>query len=648
MVNDFVTDLQNQSEPEQEDCSSGIVPVSNEGTESAVDEREILVPVLTSMRKLLFQNYRLTLYSYLNRSLRNGSLESIVGFRVVNKVIDRHVCSFGNPVFWRVDRETFIANVGVTLCLNTGEDCRDWDGFLSLWFHMGEKVTCSIEDLGEMNELADEELPMLSSYLVPIFSNKQMDAEAEAIWAIYLPEALRDSEKRSAVTLAKKMGLTIQYQPVYRHKDTTSILFFEEGELTVKDETAEDASETKPTSVTIPANTIVINTNAVQQRYAGFHIYHECVHFEEHYLFYRLQKMGNNDSHTIKTEKVKVREGVKINDPVYWMEKQANRGAYGLLMPATATQDIIHTELQNTTKCPHVGYRYQVVGEEIANRYELPWFRVRARMIQLGHVDARGALHCADHHRIEPFAFDHNAWEKDEQTFVIDKNGAWKLYEKDDEFRKLIDSGLYTYADGHIVRNDPAFFREGVQGPRLSVWANAHVDQCCVRFVRQYEQQHVGKYVFGRMNYDVAYAKQTCFYLESDADQFSVNELIATKKFRENFPDTFKEGFQLLRKRNKLSLEKTAELMHISDTTLRRWIDAPEEKITIDFVVTVALAMRLPDWLSVLLLDRAHKCLSDSNKRHLALKWILRVMWNDGIQKANDFLKQMGFDPLMV
>ena len=193
----------------------------------------------------------------------------------IDKAIDRHVCSFGNPVFWRVDRETFIANVGVTLCLDTGKGFRNWDGFLSLWFHMGEKVTCSIEYLGAMDELADEELPMLSSYLVPIFSNRQMDEEAEAIWARYLPEALRDSEKRSAVTLAKKMGLTIQYQPVYRHKDTASILFFEEGELAVKDELAENASETKPTCVKIPANTIVINTNAVQQRYAGFHIYHE-------------------------------------------------------------------------------------------------------------------------------------------------------------------------------------------------------------------------------------------------------------------------------------------------------------------------------------------------------------------------------------
>ena len=89
METDFVTDLQNQREPEQEDSSSGIVPVSNETAESPVNEQEIQVPVLTSMRKFLFQNYRLTLYSYLNRSLRNGSLKSIVGFHFANKVMPK-------------------------------------------------------------------------------------------------------------------------------------------------------------------------------------------------------------------------------------------------------------------------------------------------------------------------------------------------------------------------------------------------------------------------------------------------------------------------------------------------------------------------------------------------------------------------------
>ena len=43
MENSFVTDLQNQREPKQEDCSSGIVPVRRGKVESPIDEREILV-----------------------------------------------------------------------------------------------------------------------------------------------------------------------------------------------------------------------------------------------------------------------------------------------------------------------------------------------------------------------------------------------------------------------------------------------------------------------------------------------------------------------------------------------------------------------------------------------------------------------------
>ena len=70
MANDFVAGLQYGDEPEQEDCSTGIVP-SDCTAASSKDSKaqEILVPVLTSMSKYLFQHYRLTLYSYLNRSI---------------------------------------------------------------------------------------------------------------------------------------------------------------------------------------------------------------------------------------------------------------------------------------------------------------------------------------------------------------------------------------------------------------------------------------------------------------------------------------------------------------------------------------------------------------------------------------------------
>ena len=48
MVNDFVTDLQNQSEPEQEDCSSGIVP--------DVTERMSIARIICSVMNIFANN----------------------------------------------------------------------------------------------------------------------------------------------------------------------------------------------------------------------------------------------------------------------------------------------------------------------------------------------------------------------------------------------------------------------------------------------------------------------------------------------------------------------------------------------------------------------------------------------------------------
>ena len=150
------------------------------------------------------------------------------------------------------------------------------------------------------------------------------------------------------------------------------------------------------------------------------------------------------------------------------------------------------------------------------------------------------------------------------------------------------------------------------------------------------------------MNYDAEYVKQTLFYVEKYTMEGETDEFIATKKYKDTFPESFREAFAQIRKQNKLSIEKTAELMNLSDRTLKRWIKEPDDKITIDFVVTVALALKLPDWMSELLLDRAHKCLSTANRRHLALRWILRVQWNDGIAAANEFLQAKGLDKLQI
>ena len=68
----------------------------------------------------------------------------------------------------------------------------------------------------------------------------------------------------------------------------------------------------------------------------------------------------------------------------------------------------------------------------------------------------------------------------------------------------------------------------------------------------------------------------------------------------------------------------------------------------IDVYKRQALLWRLPDWISVLLLDRAYIHLSEANRRHLALQYILKVLWSEGVDKANEFLAARKLDPLTI
>ena len=60
----------------------------------------------------------------------------------------------------------------------------------------------------------------------------------------------------------------------------------------------------------------------------------------------------------------------------------------------------------------------------------------------------------------------------------------------------------------------------------------------------------------------------------------------------------------MLMKRNGDTREAIAEKLNMPSRTLLRWLEDPDRRINADFVVTVALLWRLPDWISALLLDR--------------------------------------------
>ena len=631
------------AQPYAENCSNGIAPQPNT---TADGKQKMTIPVVISMTRFLFDHYRLNMYSYLNNSLRSGRLKRTVGFSFTNRTINREVCTFRGVNYWRIDRLNFWADVSVSLMLNTADGVREWRGYLCLWFsaeHPGPLLG-TIEEM-----LSEEEAPdrggmiLLSPHLIPYFTSAKMDAEAEDMWAIHVPGALDDPELRKAKRLAEAMGLSIQHLPLHRHEGVNSILFLIDDDVQISE------NGKPPRKESVPANTIVINTNIVKKEYSDFNILHECIHYYEHYLFFRLQEMHHNDILRMETQEIEVSdESEKISNPLYWMEKQANRGAYGLMMPIGFMRTLMAEKCRTLKPYAHEGEKYEQIGLAIAEELCLPHFRVRARMVQMGHIHAKGCLNYVDRNRIQPFSFEEESLSRDEYTFNIDRLTAGWLYEKNTDFRKVLDSGKFIYADGHIVRNESRFVEQTSFGHMLTPWAIQRVDQCCLRFTRIYEQENVGKYIYGRMNYDPDYVRQTMFYLEDLINGREMDEIEAELQYKHNFPETFLEAFDMLMKRNGDTRETMAEKLNTTSRTLYEWLKDPDRRINADFVVTIALLWRLPDWISTLLLDRAYIHFSETNRRHLALQYILKVLWSEGVDKANEFLSARKLDRLCI
>lgn len=227
----YPVQLKDSEIPIQEDCASDVVPP---GATDLAGKKKVLAPELLSITKVLFDNYRLPLYCFLNRCLKNGVLSSIVGCCVYNDRVRRDVCNFPRVTYWRIDRENFYADVEVELKLSTEYGPLTWQGYIVCWCGFDDRFYCSMEELTDRVDRQADGFDQLSKYLVPYNTNKRVDQIAEEMWQRFLPEALNDPNKRDAIFLAGRMGLTIEYHPVYDHRRMVdSMIFFKEDELAV-------------------------------------------------------------------------------------------------------------------------------------------------------------------------------------------------------------------------------------------------------------------------------------------------------------------------------------------------------------------------------------------------------------------------------
>lgn len=203
----------------------------------------------------------------------------------------------------------------------------------------GMSFTC-----GESGLLADKpqrDYWMLSNYLVPILRKDEVEKGAEELLLRYCPEALSNSEERNAYLLASRMGLAVERLPLYKQPGTLSMLLFSDSIVQVIAEDGTGNPADTPCEVMIPAGTILINTDAVHKDYCQLEIHHECIHYDWHFMFFRLQDMHNSDDKALRTKRMVITTDKTPTNPIKWMEWQARRGSFGLMMPLSMMRPLV-------------------------------------------------------------------------------------------------------------------------------------------------------------------------------------------------------------------------------------------------------------------------------------------------------------------
>ena len=606
-------------------------------------KKAVLVPAVTSMRDYLLKHHKGAILRSINTAILDGSLQSLQG-RICLPVQNSD-CDYEDMSICQQDKDTVLVVLHIRI-FDRNDPIRTK---ASVFCEMSVDMA---DDMKLISIYADHDYNLrahtgikLSNYLVPILKRAEIDKLAEEVLREYDPYAFANTFSWSPIRLASQMGLTIQQLPLYEKEKTRCILYFcESTVVTAKlDEYKKEYGEQH--EVTVPAGTIVVNSNVAPLSDCDMDIYHECIHFAWHRNFFRLQNMHNNDVRSIKKKKKLVVEGKEPSNPVKWLEWQARRGAYALMLP----RSIMEKEMADYSEvadrfAANSGDYYERIGRHIASTYLWPKFRIRARMIQLGHILARGALNYVDDHYIKPFSFDPENGDM-KYSFVIDRENLSKLCRKEKELNYMLCTGKYLHVDGHVCVNDPEYVAYDDEGAYLTEWALDHIDCCCLRFVSVYEETEDSDYEFCCLRSDIEYNRH---YYGWEGDKVEPTKEDLDRMFKADMdmgadvPGILKS---LMAQRG-ISVKDIADETYISVGTINNLISKQRSSYDIEQLVSLCLAIHINSDQAQLLLDAAGIHLNFRNRRHYLYRRLLSTRFMDSFDDIQEFLVSIGEEPL--
>lgn len=249
----------------------------------------------------------------------------------------------------------------------------------------------------------------------------------------------------------------------------------------------------------VSSGTMVINRkHCFMEEYGSVYntIAHELVHWDLHQKFFEILSLLDENATQLSCEvipKIPNDSMSGIQKAIWWAEWQANNLAPRISMPRQLFQDVFYqcySEICLSTPVMYRGEYFEKALENTAALFGVSKYEAKVRAEQLGIMEAEGTLLYCNNDYFFPISFSKTALRKN-QTFAIDDKSYKQLMETDAEFAKLINQGLYVYAECFVVRNDSLYvnmlddpYKDGKF--ELTYYARENADECCMKFERFY------------------------------------------------------------------------------------------------------------------------------------------------------------------
>lgn len=489
----------------------------------------------------------------------------------------------------------------------------------------------------------------LSGELIPVLSTDDLELEATRFLEKYYPRALTDIIPVPVRKIAtEQMGLrVIEDQALSSSLDVFGMIVFEDGN--VRGDIGVHVRNAK-------RGTIYVDPRVFYERTLGtVHntIAHECYHWFRHRPYHALMRMLGESGVVGRTSRCLIDENKGDRDSwsaVDWIEWQANAVAPKILIPFDPARKLAKQLIESfeAEGCGHL-VAIELAVIRLSEFYGVSKQMAKIRMTELGFAEAAGVLEFVD----GKYSISHDGSSlKKNQSYSIDEPEFYAGYQRNPQLRSLIDTGAFTFVDGHVCLNDSRYIERSKFGAWLSEYALAHMSECCLVFSKGFmtklKEASPEDYRFA---YKKSANRSVATYEMELGEQgecllYAMELAEKDTELIRKLPESFCDSLKLIMKNRKVkSVDLAAESM-IGSKTLQRLRNDEAYPKTHQLILALCVAMDLSPALCDALLQRAGLGWNRSIPEHNKYRCLIGLSGGMSLFEVNEALRRMDLAPL--